>query len=83
MNRRLDRGPRRLLAGDVPHSPRPGWVLRDMDALRIRRSGIFAGDTLFPFVRNPVLADNDVSWRHLARYYVGRLANRPHLFQGL
>lgn len=73
-------GPRRLLASDVPHSPRPGWVLRDMDALRIRRSSISAGGTLFAFARKRVFADNDVSWRHLARYYVGRPANRLHLF---
>jgi len=62
MNRRPDRGPRPLRAGYVPHSPRPCWVLRDRDVLRIRCSSIFAGNTSFAFARKRVFADNDVSW---------------------
>lgn len=59
---------------------RSGWALRDGDPLRIRRISIFAGDTLSIFARKLVFADNDISWRHLAKHYAGRLPNQLHLF---
>lgn len=64
----------------VACTTRPGWALRDGDPLRIRRISIFSGDALSIFARKLVFADNDVSWRHLAAYYAGRLARRLHLF---
>ena len=58
---------------------RSGWALRDGNQLRICRISIFAEDTLSTLARKLMFADNEISWRHLAKYYAGRLPNRLHL----
>ncbi|MEO6697218.1 MAG: polysaccharide deacetylase family protein, partial [Gammaproteobacteria bacterium] len=55
---------------------RSGWALHNHDLMRIRRVSVFAHDGLSAFARKLAFADNDVSWRHLARYSAERILAR-------
>ena len=55
---------------------RTGWALRDNDPFRLRRLTVFNTDNLGRFVRKLAWASHDVSWPHVARYALSRIAAR-------
>ncbi|WP_446811872.1 polysaccharide deacetylase family protein [Methylomonas sp. 2BW1-5-20] len=51
---------------------RPGWFGSENNPYMIRRIAIFSGDSASTLARKLTFADNDVSWKKMARYYAGR-----------
>ena len=55
---------------------RPGWFDSDPNPYMIRRIAIFSGDSVSTLARKLTFADNDVSWKKMARYYLGRIRDK-------
>ena len=50
-----------------------GWTMLDMDYFSLRRLTIYNNDSLSVFARKVALADNNVSWSKIRKYYINRL----------
>jgi peptidoglycan/xylan/chitin deacetylase (PgdA/CDA1 family) len=57
-------------------STRSGHQAHSESMLQLRRVTIFDGDSVSTLARKLVFADNDVSWKKMARYYTSRLASK-------
>lgn len=57
-------------------STRSGWFKKEEDPLLIRRVTVFSGDTSSVLARKLSFADNDVSLKKLANYYLQRLKTK-------
>ncbi|MGD7037007.1 polysaccharide deacetylase family protein [Methylotuvimicrobium buryatense] len=57
-------------------STRSGWFKKDDNPLLIRRVTVFSGDTSSVLARKLNFADNDVSLKKLANYYLKRLKTK-------
>lgn len=55
---------------------RPGWFGSETNPYMVRRIAIFSGDSVSTLARKLTFADNDVSWKKMARYYVNRVRDK-------
>ena len=54
----------------------PGWFSSEKNPLLVRRITIFANDSVSVLARKLEFADNDVSWKKIARYYYKRINDK-------
>jgi len=54
----------------------PGWFGSEKNPLLVRRITIFANDSVSTLSRKLIFADNDVSWKKMARYYYQRINDK-------
>ncbi len=59
---------------------RSGWYRPEEDPYLVRRVTIFSEDTASHLARKLQFADNDVSWRRLAKYYACRIKDRARFW---